>query len=354
MASHASLETRRTTYYDALEAENLGPLWLKLSGLVPAEPSPKARPFKWSFDEIRPRLLEAGDLITAEEAERRVLVLNNPGLPGASRITDTLYAGLQLIMPGEIAPAHRHTQSALRFVIEGTNAFTSVAGERTSMHPGDFIITPAWEWHDHGSEADGPVIWMDGLDVPLVSYLGVGFREEHNSKAQIVSRPDGFAAAKYGSGLLPLESRSRPTSPIFNYPYARTREALHILAQGEDPDPHHGHVLRFVNPTNGDWAIPTIAASMRLLPRGIATAPYRSTDGAVLVLVEGRLRARVGDASFILSAKDVLALPLWTPYHFEAIEESVFFVFSDRPVHEKLGLWREYKDALPGFGTESW
>jgi gentisate 1,2-dioxygenase len=341
--ANSNLDSRRAAYYEKLESEKLGPLWVKLAGLVPSEPKPKAVPFKWAYKDVRPRLLEAGELISAEEAERRVLVLNNPGLPDLSRITDTMYAGLQLILPGEIAAAHRHTQSALRFVIEGQGAFTAVSGERAVMSPGDFIITPAWEWHDHGSNADGPVVWMDGLDVPLVAHLGVGFREEHNAKAQTVSRETGYSGAKYGSGLLPLEAEKRATSPIFSYPYTRTRDALHLLSRNEDPSVHHGHVLRYVNPTNGDWAMPTIAASMRLLPKGFKSKPYRSTDGAVLSVVEGKLKANVADKPFQLEARDVLALPLWTKYSFEALEDCVVFVFSDRPVHEKLGLWREHK-----------
>lgn len=330
-------------YYCTLKSESLGPLWVSLKGLVPSEPRPKAVPYAWEYAKVRPRLLEAGELITAEEAERRVLVLENPGLPGASQITDTLYAGLQLILPSEIAPAHRHSQSALRFVIEGTGAYTAVDGERTTMHPGDFIITPAWTWHDHGSAADGPVIWMDGLDVPLVRFLGAGFREEHDEMAQIITRPEGDSDARYGAGMLPLNSKPTHTSPIFNYPYARTREALHQLTLTGAPDPHHGYALRYVNPTTGDWAIPTIATSMRLLPAGFTSRPYRSTDGAVLVLVEGSLNAKVGQSSFALNAKDVLAIPAWTEHSLTASEDTVFFMYSDRPVHEKLGLWRELK-----------
>lgn len=347
--SHAQVAATHTEpgklddYYRTLKSENLGPLWVSLKGLVPSEPRPKAIPHAWEYAKVRPRLLEAGELITAEEAERRVLVLENPGLPGVSQITDTIYAGLQLILPGEVAPAHRHSQSALRFVIEGTGAFTAVDGERTTMHPGDFIITPAWTWHDHGSAADGPVVWMDGLDVPLVRFLGTGFREEHHDNAQIITRPEGDSDARFGSGLLPLEARTSHTSPIFNYPFARTRDALHRLTQSGEPDPHHGHALRYVNPTNGDWAIPTIATSMRLVPAGFSTRPYRSTDGAVLVLVEGRLDARVDQHTFSLNAKDVLAIPAWTQYTLTASEDAVFFVYSDRPVHEKLGLWREHK-----------
>lgn len=330
-------------YYCSLKSESLGPLWVSLKGLVPSEPRPKAVPYVWEYAKVRPRLLEAGELITAEEAERRVLVLENPGLPGASQITDTIYAGLQLILPGEIAPAHRHSQSALRFVIEGTGAYTAVDGERTTMHPGDFIITPAWTWHVHGSTADGPVIWMDGLDVPLVRFLGAGFREEHGEMAQILTRPEGDSDARYGAGMLPLDSKPTHTSPIFNYPYARTREALHQLTLTGAPDPHHGYALRYVNPTTGDWAIPTIATSMRLFPAGFTSRPYRSTDGAVLVLVEGSLNAKVGQSSFALNAKDVLAIPAWTEYSLTASEDTVCFMYSDRPVHEKLGLWRELK-----------
>lgn len=338
-----TISAERESYYRELDAENLGPLWESLKGLVPSEPSPRAVPYKWSYEAVRPRLLQAGNMITAEEAERRVLVLRNPGLDGLSQITDTLYAGLQLILPGEIAPAHRHSQSALRFVIEGEGAYTAVDGERTTMRAGDFIITPAWTWHDHGSHSDGPVVWMDGLDVPLVGFLRTGFREEHAEHEQAITRAEGTAEASFGSGLLPLDQRSTHTSPIFNYPYERTREALHVLGRNSDPDPHAGFALRYVNPTNGDWAIPTIATTMRLLPKGLRTRPYRSTDGAVLVVVEGRMKAEVSGRPFALGPKDTLAIPAWQFHGFEAEEDTVTFIYSDRPVHEKLGLWREQR-----------
>ena len=128
-------------------------------------------PALWKYRDVRPYLMESGELISAEEAERRVLVLENPGMRGASSITHSLYAGLQLILPGEIAPSHRHIQSALRFVIEGNGAYTAVDGERVTMHPGDFIITPSWTWHDHGNPGTEPVVWLDGLDVPMVVLL---------------------------------------------------------------------------------------------------------------------------------------------------------------------------------------
>src|SRR5512133_22062 len=159
---------RRQQYYEAISHRNLTPLWEVLGALVPKSPTTPVLPALWRYAEIREQVLEAGRLITAAEAERRVLILENPALRGQSSITQSLYAGLQLILPGEVAPSHRHTQSALRFIVEGSGAYTAVDGERTTMHPGDFIITPSWTWHDHGHEGDGPVVWLDGLDIRVV------------------------------------------------------------------------------------------------------------------------------------------------------------------------------------------
>ena len=144
-----------------------------------------------AFADIRAAMIEAGGLITAKEAERRVLILENPGLRGQSKITTDLYAGVQLVLPGEVAPAHRHTQSALRFVLEGGGAHTAVNGERTPMHYGDFIITPPMAWHDHGNETDEPMFWLDGLDIPIVQFLDASFAEHHDEDEQPIARPVG-------------------------------------------------------------------------------------------------------------------------------------------------------------------
>ena len=141
----------REAFYGRIGTHNMAPLWERLHGLVTSQPTTPCLPAIWHYDEIRPYLMESGGLITAQEATRRVLILENPGLKGQTSITHSLFAGLQLIMPGEVAPAHRHTQSALRFIIEGEGAYTAVDGERTTMRPGDFVITPSWTWHDHGN-----------------------------------------------------------------------------------------------------------------------------------------------------------------------------------------------------------
>src|SRR5439155_26674369 len=134
----------RQAFYQRIAPANLAPLWENLHRMVTPEPRPTAVPAIWHYRDVRPHLMQSGELITAQEATRRVLMLMNPGLGGEASITGSLFAGLQLIMPGEIAPAHRHTQSALRFIIEGHGAYTAVDGERTAMEPGDFVITPSW------------------------------------------------------------------------------------------------------------------------------------------------------------------------------------------------------------------
>ncbi len=338
----ATSERERKAYYERIRGQNMAPLWEVLKMLLKREPAPESVPAIWRYDEIREAILESGRLITAKEAERRVLVLENPGLAGQSRITESLYAGLQLILPGEVAPSHRHSQSALRFVIEGEGAYTAVNGEKTVMSPGDFVITPSWTWHDHGNDSDRPMVWLDGLDVPMVALFNATFLEHFGADSQPIGRPVGDSLARYGSGLLPDGYRHPTlTSPVFNYPYERTREALEKMRQHDEWDPCHGLKMRYVNPMDGGYAMPTMGTFMQLLPQGFETAPYRSTDGAVFSVVEGTGRVHVGEESFAWGPRDTFVVPSWQRYRFEADEEAVIFSFSDRPVHEKLGLWRE-------------
>src|SRR5438034_10839394 len=192
----------RQAFYDRIAPANLAPLWENLHRMVTPEPRAAAVPAIWRYREVRPHLMASGGLITAQEATRRVLMLMNPGLGGEASITGSLFAGLQLIMPGEIAPAHRHSQSALRFIIEGHGAYTAVDGERTAMQPGDFVITPSWTWHDHGNETKEPMVWLDGLDIQLVKLLGASFAEGYPDDTQPVSRPEGDSIASCGHNLM--------------------------------------------------------------------------------------------------------------------------------------------------------
>lgn len=307
------LEAQRAEFYERIAPQSMAPLWTRLKGLVPAEPAPVGVPHRWRYSDVRPYVMESASHISAQEAERRVLILENPALQGTSQVTGTLYAGLQLIMPGEVAPAHRHTQSALRFVIEGRGAYTAVDGERTLMEPGDFVVTPPWAWHEHGNESDAPMVWLDGLDIPMVRHFNSTFRED--------GRP-----GRGGSGDGP--------GPKFSYPWSDTRETLQSMARTGNPDPHHGYRLRYGTMT-------TMATMARLLPAGFDTRPYRASDGMVFVVVAGEGRVEVAGERFDLAPHDVFVVPGWMAYTLHASRELALFSFSDRVAQEKLGLFRE-------------
>ena len=333
----------RRAFYEKIDKDNLTPLWAVLGDLVTPEPRSPCQPAIWKFDVIRDAMMEAGGLITAKEAERRVLILENPGLRGQSKTTTSLYAGVQLVLPGEVAPAHRHTQSALRFVLEGSGAHTAVNGEKTIMEYGDFVITPPMSWHDHGNETDQPMFWLDGLDIPLVSFLDASFAESLGEDEQPVTRATGQSYAEYGHALMPVDAdRGSQASPIFNYPYVRSRETLDAMQRGGDPDACHGWKLRYTNPLDGGSAMPTISTFIQLLPAG-TTEPYRSTDATVFVPVEGQGKSRIGDVTVEWGPRDIFVVPSWKPVVHETSEQSVLFSFSDRVVQEKLGLWREVR-----------
>jgi gentisate 1,2-dioxygenase len=347
--SHAVLSNEQSgqlqALYDEMRPASLTPLWEVLASLVTPQPTSPVMAHKWSYDAARDYLMRAGDLISAAQAERRVLILENPGLPGASRITTSLYAGLQLILPGEVAPCHRHTQCALRFVMEGEGAFTAVDGEKAIMHPFDLVLTPGGQWHDHGNPTDSPMIWLDGLDIPTVSHFDASFAEKLGTDAHPETVPPGDTSSRYGHNLRPLRGSAadrRPRhQPLFHYPYAEWRPALDRLAGSAAPDPHLGHALEFTNPADGGPIMPTISAHVRLLPAGFKTKARRSTDASIYVVVEGSGTAWLDGKPVPLVPRDVLVVPSWTPLRFEAEDTLVLFGYSDRACQEKLNLFRE-------------
>ncbi|WP_246543303.1 gentisate 1,2-dioxygenase [Novosphingobium profundi] len=331
--------------YEQMAPNFLTPLWEMLATLVKPEPSSPAASHRWSYREMRDFLLRAGDLISAEQAERRVLILENPTLPGLSAITPSLYAGLQMILPGEIAPAHRHSQCALRFVMEGSGAFTSVGGEKAIMNPFDLVLTPGGEWHDHGNPTDIPMIWLDGLDIPTVRLFDATFAEHLDSKVHPETMPPGSSLAAYGQNMRPMHGHTadyRPVAqPLFHYPFAKWRAALDGLARTSPIDPHLGHALEFLNPADGGAIMNTISAHVRLLPAGFSSAPRQSTDGTIFVVVEGEGTAQVGEREFALMPRDVVVVPSWSKLGLEARKDLVLFGFSDKVSQQKLGLYKE-------------
>jgi gentisate 1,2-dioxygenase len=349
-APHPTPSARQTLYRE-MSPLHLTPLWEVLHALVPPQPASPCVPALWKYRDVRPFLMRAGELITAEEAVRRVLILENPALRGQSAITQSLYAGLQLILPGEVAPAHRHTQSALRFIVEGTGAYTAVDGERTTMHPGDFIITPSWTWHDHGNEVDQPVVWLDGLDIPMLRFFDAGFAENSPEKSQRVTRPEGASRARYGHTMAPVRGDAPfgATSPLFSYPYARSREALHQLEHHTAIDPWDGWKLRYVNPLTGGTPMPTMQPFLQRLPAGFEGRVWRQTDGAVYSVVEGAGTAYIdspqGPLRFEFEARDHFVVPSWQTLRLQSGQGCVLFSFTDRPVQQALGIHREERLA---------
>jgi gentisate 1,2-dioxygenase len=217
-----------------------------------------------------------------------------------------------------------------------------VNGEKTYMSPGDFIVTPAWCWHDHGKETEGPMIWLDGLDIPFVNHLGATFSEDFDGPRYPQSRPTGDSDARFGSGLLPVDAdRAIGHSPVFSYPYERSRSVLETLRRGGPIDPTHGVRLKFANPLNGDYVLPTIASYIQLLPKSFHTLPYRSTEGRIFVAVEGSGTVRIGNATYAFKKDVIFVAPNWCWYSFDADEDTILFSYSDRAVLEKVGLWRE-------------
>ncbi len=330
-------------YYERLDALNTAPLWEVLGDLLTAEPKTPCVPSIWRYDELRPVLMEAAKLITTEEAERRVLILENPGIRGESWITTSLYAAIQLIMPGEVAPAHRHSCSAVRLILEGDGGgYTSVDGARTMMHPGDFVLTPSGAFHDHGNAGDKPTIWLDGLDLPFIEMMGANFAEQWPEPTFPVTTNEGDADTRYGNNLLPVEYRSSSmTSPIFNYTYSRSREVIEQLYKNGPVDDCHGVKLQYVNPVTGGYTMPVISGFLQLLPHGFKGRIYRSTDGTVYSPTEGSGRSKIGEMTIEWKKRDIFLVPPWYPVSHESENGAVLFSFSDRAAQKALGIWRE-------------
>lgn len=324
------------TYYDRAAARHVLPLWVDTAQYVPMAPAPPYDPALWKYEDIRPLLVEAGDVVTPEEASRRVLVLQNPALSGFEGTTRSLYACLQMILPGEQAPEHRHTQSALRLVLEGQGGVTTVDGGRVNMMPGDMIITPSWAWHGHTHEGDAPMIWLDGLDNGLMAQLDTTFFEPGRSEF-----PETAQSAPSADENRPETGAGR----ILRFPYDKARENLEILRDVTDANASHGYRMEYLDPAHGGPAMPTMTTMLMLLDSGFSGRSYRSTDGAVFTVLEGEGETTIGGETFEWKRHDVFVVPSWVAYAHRAEAESVLFSFSDRVVQQKLGVWREAQDG---------
>ena len=310
-------------YSNALESLSLGPLWTALHVLLPHDRVTAAVPHRWSWRDVRPLLHEAARLVPIEQAERRVLVLENPGLKGSYAITSTLYAGLQVILPGEAAPSHHHTPSALRLVVEGEGAFTTVDGVKCAMERGDFIITPPMRWHDHGHEGTEPVVWLDGLDIPLVR----AFDASWVSRTRPAQPPTATEVTGY---------------PQLRWPWRTVRRALAAMADGAAAA--HAVTLAYTMPTTDAAPLPTMGAAAHWLRPAEHARAGRSTAGRVFHVIEGHGASTVGDTKLTWEVGDTFVAPPWHWIEHEnasAGEPACLFSFNDEPALRALGLFAE-------------
>jgi len=276
--------------------------------------------------------------------ERRAMQLFNPGLNGQWATTSTLIAAVQVLLPGETARAHRHSPAAIRFILQGDGAYTAVEGEKVVMREGDLVLTPSWQWHDHGNETKDTVVWMDGLDVPLVKSLNAMFFEMNAEWRAPATKPVNGSKALYGSGRLnPTWTKENAKfSPLMLYSWDQTLEALHALRE-RDGSPHEGISLEYTHALTGGPVMPTIGCRVQLIRKGEKLRPYRVAASSVFCVRQGKGHSVIGGQAFEWEKGDIVAVPSWAQQEHacSGAGDAILFSITDRPVLEALGLYRE-------------
>ena len=345
MTDLGRLEDLPASYLASLKALNLVPLWPSLRAVLPPDkPRPNTRATAWAYRDIKPLLLQAGELTPIEKAERRVLVLANPG-HGLDKMqaSAAIYLGMQLLLPGEWAPSHRHTPNAVRMVVEGEGAWTTVDGERCAMQRGDLILTPTGLWHEHGHDGDQPVIWLDVLDLPLVHYLEASYHMSyHTPGSRQATLPGRSERAYLGGGLVPTPvfGRSGKAYPMLRYPWAQARAAL--LALADDRPDLDAVQLTYTNPETGADAENILGFYALLLRPGQTLALPARSPASVFHIIEGGAEVVVNDQHFTLAEADTCCAPGYSPITLRNSASSTpafIFIADEAPLHRKLGVY---------------
>ncbi|TNC22402.1 cupin domain-containing protein [Amycolatopsis alkalitolerans] len=336
--------------YKDFDAEHMIPLWTQTGELMPLSPTSRALPHVWKWDTLLPLAERAGELVpVGRGGERRAIALANPGLDGRPYTTPTLWSAIQYLGPREVAPEHRHSQNAFRFVVEGEGVWTVVDGDPVAMRRGDFLLTPGWHFHGHHNETDQPMAWLDGLDIPLAHYTGTGFFEFGPDQVTDSTTPDVSRSERLWAypGLRPLSGLDdRPSSPIAAYRWEHTDRALtEQLALEDEGHPGvtgPGHAaVRFTNPTTGGDVMPTIRAEFHRLRAGASTAAKREVGSAVWQVFDGDGEVTLGDKEISVGRGDLFVVPSWVPVTVRAGTALDLFRFADTPIFERLHSYRE-------------
>jgi gentisate 1,2-dioxygenase len=329
-------------FHQLIHQNHMWGLWEIASQMTP-HPRPEAVAHQWKWSLLKEVVKQSATAVPVGD-ERRAMQLFNPGLNGQWATTNTLIAAVQVLLPGEVARAHRHSPAAIRFIIEGDGAYTAVEGEKVIMHPGDFILTPSWQWHDHGNETNDTVVWMDGLDVPLTKSLNAMFFEMGKELKASHHKPVNGSQALYGHGKLkPTWTKERPLfSPLMLYSWEQTMEALHDL-RNLDASPHDGISLEYTHAQTGGPVLPTMSCRVQMIRKGEKLKAKRVTGSSVFHVVQGRGLSTIEGKLFEWEKGDIIALPSWAQHDFanSGAEDAILFSISDRPVLEALGFYRE-------------
>ena len=343
MKAQSQSTSFREAFHERMHANNMYGLWELASQMTP-HPQPKMIAHMWPWSLTEPIIAESADAVPVGD-ERRALQLFNPGLGGRWATTNNLIAAVQVLLPGEVARAHRHTPTAIRFIIEGSGAYTAVDGERVYMEPGDLILTPSWAWHDHGNETKERVVWMDGLDIPLIASLEAMFFQFYREQQVAATRPANTSQSMYGQAQLNptwIKERSR-SSPLLLYSWEQTWEALNALRTHEG-SPVDGIALEYRHPQTGGPVLPTMSCWIQLLRPGEHTQAHRHTGSAVYYVVSGSGMTVIDGQRFDWTKGDVIALPPWSVHEHanrSARDDAVLFSIQDAPVLSALGLFYE-------------
>ncbi len=303
------------------------------------EPRSSFEPCMWRWDDVYCALNEAGEVLGLDESLRRFIAFRSPS---KLRTTHTIALGVQLVKPREIARAHRHTMGAIRFVLKGGGAQTTIEGEPFPMQTGDLITTPSRTWHDHYNGSQEPIIWLDGTDAPLIGLLEIGFAELFQSAQQPISRPSALSIYELGAARPSWVPQGGQRPPPYRYRWEDTEKAFRML--GENPgDPFDGLLLRYVNPLTGGPTLPTFSCEIQMLRPSEVTKSHRHTSTAIYHVFRGSGFTVIGDTRFEWAKGDSFTVPLWRAHHHDnnSREEAILFSTNDRPLMEALGFYRE-------------
>jgi gentisate 1,2-dioxygenase len=334
-------------YYEQLEQMAAGALWTVANKIEPWQPKSASLPILWRYRDLRPHVLRSAELVTPEKAGRRVIYLNNPGRQDVAAAVGWLYSGLQVMKPGELASAHAHSASALRFIMEGQGAYTIVDGHKMTLRANDFVLTPNGTWHEHGVSSDGtPCIWQDGLDIPLVNAFEAGFYVVHPELNQAVTFPVDDSTATWGATALHPQNHkwTKPYSPLFKYEWEATYESLQRYARVTDGSPFDGVLMNYTNPLTGGPVMQTMGASMQLLRPGERTKAHRHTGSFLYQAAKGSGYTIVNGKRLDWTERDIFCVPSWAFHEHanaSATDDACLFCFNDLPVINALGLYRE-------------